>query len=55
MRNPELWKPTQFVLRRGRLRASTDRQVRAVASRLALDRTAAVHPLAYFLVAERRA
>jgi SAM-dependent methyltransferase len=43
MRNPELWKPTKFVLRRGRLRASRDRKECAVASRLAVDRTAAVY------------
>jgi SAM-dependent methyltransferase len=43
MRNPELWKPTKFVLRRGRLRASLDRKECAVASRLAVDRTAAIY------------
>jgi SAM-dependent methyltransferase len=43
MRNPELWKPTKFVLRGGRLRASRDRKECAVASRLAVDRTAALY------------
>jgi len=43
MRNPELWKPTKFVLRRGRLRASKNRKECAVASRLAVDRTAALY------------
>jgi len=43
MRNPDLWNPTKFVLRRGRLRASRDRKACALASRLAVDRTAALY------------
>ena len=37
MRNPHLWRPTRFVLRGGRLRASRDPSVVGVGSRLAVD------------------
>jgi SAM-dependent methyltransferase len=43
MRNAELWKPTRFVLRGGRLRASRDRKQCALASRLAVDLTGALY------------
>jgi SAM-dependent methyltransferase len=40
MRNPHLWRPTRFVRRGGRLRASRDAAVVAVGSRLAVNRVA---------------
>ena len=40
MRAPEQWQPTKFVMRAGRLRASTDRTQVAPASRFVADRLA---------------
>lgn len=43
MKNPDLWKPSKFVYRKGRLVASRDRNEVAVGSRLATDLIARVY------------
>lgn len=43
MQNAEKWRPTKFVLRNGRLRASRDSKQVGVGSRLAADLTAAFY------------
>jgi len=40
MKNPDLWKPSKYVVRRGRLRASRDPREVGVASRLIVDLSA---------------